>query len=107
MQPRYSPDQIEAFVQEVLREGYCVLPRHFPAEKMRAWNDRFAPLLARHLEREGNQPNRGTGRCYVTLPFTMPWADPAIFENPDVLAIAERLVGKDLVLCQLATDTPL
>lgn len=51
--------------------------------------------------------NRGAGRYYVTLPFTSPWADPEIFENEDVLAIVERLVGREPVLCQLATDTPL
>ena len=99
--------QLDFTAAQTLLDGFAVLPLHFPAQKLRAWNDRFAPLLARHIERQGALKNRGAGRYYVTLPFTMPWADPEIFEDPDVLGVAERLVGKDLVMCQLATDTPL
>jgi ectoine hydroxylase-related dioxygenase (phytanoyl-CoA dioxygenase family) len=43
----------------------------------------------------------------VTLPFEGVFADPRVFEDPDVLAIVEQVVGKDFVFCQLATDTPL
>ena len=34
------------------------------------------------------------------------WADPVIYEDPDILAIVQHLVGEDPVMCQLATDTP-
>jgi hypothetical protein len=104
---RYSEDEIRGFVQEVLEEGFCVLRGHFPREKMGAWRAAFAPLLERHIEREGHRLNRGPGRFYVTLPFTAPFADPEVYEDDDVLGVVGGLVGDDAVLVQLATDTPL
>lgn len=104
---RYDDARVRALADEVLREGHCVLRGHFPRETLRAWNDAFKPMLERHIEREGHLKNRGPGRFYVTLPFQAPWADPAIYEDDDVLAVVELLAGKDFVMCQLATDTPI
>ncbi|MDX6272376.1 MAG: hypothetical protein QOD28_3599 [Acidobacteriota bacterium] len=104
---RYSGAEIDSFAGEVLRDGFCVLPEHFPAETLSAWGEAFAPLLAAHVAREGHLQNRGSARYYVTLPFDAPFADPSIYEDPDVLAIVERLAGEDFTMVQLATDTPL
>jgi ectoine hydroxylase-related dioxygenase (phytanoyl-CoA dioxygenase family) len=104
---RYSQTEIEVFTQAVLADGFCILPEHFPRAALDVWREAFAPLLETHIAREGHLENRGPARYYVTLPFAGPFADPAIFEDDDVLAICERLVGEDLVMCQLATDTPL
>ena len=107
MMKRYSQPEVEAFTREVLDEGFCVLPGHFAREKVEAWRAAFAPLLERHIEREGHRLNRGPGRYYVTLPFVAPFADPEVFENDDVLGVVRGLVGEDAVMVQLATDTPL
>ena len=106
-QGRYSKAEIESFVGEVLRDGFCVLREHFDGGLLAAWREAFAPLLERHIEREGQLQNRGPGRYYVTLPFREPFADPRVYEDEDVLAIVRGLVGEDAVMCQLATDTPL
>jgi len=74
---------------------------------LEAWREAFAPLLERHIEREGQLRNRGPGRYYVTLPFAEPFADPRVYEDEDILAVVRALVGEDAVLHQLATDTPL
>jgi hypothetical protein len=104
---RYSQSQIGSFVNEVLTDGFCVLPDHFDRGKLARWREAFAPLLERHIEREGELQNRGPGRYYVTLPFQPPFADPAFYEDEDVLGVVFGLVGRDAVMCQLATDTPL
>jgi ectoine hydroxylase-related dioxygenase (phytanoyl-CoA dioxygenase family) len=104
--PRYSQPEIEALAATVLTDGYCVLRQKFPATTLDSWREAFTPLLEKHIAREGHLQNRGPGRYYVTLPFTSPFADPNIYEDEDVLAIVERLVGEDAVMCQLATDTP-
>lgn len=103
---RYSDHEIQAFAEDALRDSFCVLRGHFSRDTLAAWREAFAPLLARHIEREGHLKNRGPGRYYVTLPFEAPWADPSIYEDPDVLAVVEKLAGEDFVMCQLATDTP-
>src|ERR687896_310381 len=98
---RYSQTEIESFAQEALRDGFCVLREHFPKATLNTWREAFAPLLEAHIAREGHLQNRGAARYYVTLPFTQPFSEPSIFEDDDVLAIVERLVGEDPVMCQL------
>ena len=107
MTKRYNHQQIESFAQAVLNDGYCVLPNHFSPVTLNSWREAFTPLLEDHIAREGKLRNRGSARYYVTLPFTAPFADPSIYEDDDILALVELLVGKDAVMCQLATDTPL
>ena len=104
---RYTQTEIEAFAQEALRDGFCVLRGHYPAAALEAWREAFGPLLEAHIAREGHLQNRGARRYYVTLPFAAPFSEPSIYEDDDVLAIVERLAGPDPVMCQLATDTPL
>lgn len=103
---RFSDSAINALADDVLRDGHCILCEHFARDVLARWREAFAPLLERHIEREGHFKNRGPGRYYVTLPFMATWAEPLFYEDPDVLALVERLVGEDFVMCQLATDTP-
>jgi ectoine hydroxylase-related dioxygenase (phytanoyl-CoA dioxygenase family) len=107
MAARYNSTEIQQFAQSVITHGFCVLPEHFSPEKLDHWRQNFLPLLERHIAREGHLKNRGPSRYYVTLPFTDPFADACIYEDDDVLAVVEQLVGADAVMCQLATDTPL
>ena len=104
---RYQKSEIEQFTHETLTDGFCILRGHFSSDKLKNWNERFQPLLATHIKREGHLKNRGAERYYVTLPFDAPFADEEIFADPDVLAIVENLVGADFTMVQLATDTPL
>lgn len=107
MQRRYNDKEISRFVADALRDGFCVLPAHFPKAKMVQWREACLPLLAKQMELEGANTSRGAQRYYVTFPFAMPFADPAIYEDPDLIAIVEQLAGKDFVMCQLASDTPM
>lgn len=104
---RYGPDRHDAFARDFNRDGLVLLPAHFDPGLLRRWHAAFQPLLDAHIAREQDSPNRGAQRFYVTLPFAGTFADAAIHEDPDVLAIVERVAGADPVMCQLATDTPL
>lgn len=107
MSGRYDAAALDRFADEVRRESYCVLRGHFDPALVRAWNEAFAPLLEQNVRTAADDPNRGPQRFYVTLPFAGVFADPRIVFDPDVLAICAQLVGEDLVMCQLASDTPL
>jgi hypothetical protein len=107
MTTRYDNKEIESFAELVITDGFCVLPNHFSRDKLDNWRQAFLSLLESHIAREGHMQNRGPSRYYVTLPFGEPFADPEIYEDEDILAIVERLVGVDAVMCQLACDTPL
>jgi hypothetical protein len=104
---RYSEAEHDAFAHRFNRDSLVVLRGHFDAEVLRAWYREFEPLLRANVADEKDDPNRGSQRFYVTLPFRGIFADPAIYEDPDVLAIVERVAGPDPVMCQLAADTPL
>lgn len=103
---RYTQAEIESHTQKALADGYCFLPEHFSKEILKTWSEAFAPLLEAHIAREGHLQNRGPGRYYVTLPFAAPFAEPAFYEDEDILSIIAGLVGEDPVMPQLATDTP-
>lgn len=103
---RYSPEERAEFTHKVLQDGFCVLRDHFSPRVMDHWHETFAPLLKTYIEGGGTTAGRGAARYYVTLPFIQPFADPMIYEDDDIVAICEGLVGEDFVLCQLATDTP-
>jgi hypothetical protein len=100
--PAVDRDQLVARLKV---DGFAVLPELIPpplVERMRA---RFDELLA---ERQGAQPsNRGPNRFQMVLPFAPPFADPQLYENPEVLAILEQLMGPDLICTYFASDTPL
>jgi ectoine hydroxylase-related dioxygenase (phytanoyl-CoA dioxygenase family) len=102
-----TPAEARARADEVRRTSVTILRGLIPVRTIDAWNAAFQPLLAAALAREGDDPNRGAHRHYVTLPFEALWADPAIIDNDAIMAVVEELVGADGVMCQLASDTPL
>lgn len=102
-----NQDQIETLVRDFNRDGFCMLRGFINPEKLKTWAREFQPLLENHIRNQGDPSFRGSQRFYVTLPFTAPFADPEIFDNDLIVAVMERIVGKDFVMCQLASDTPL
>ena len=105
--PRYRAAEIEGLVETVLRDGYCVLHRHIDPTKLETWREHFLPMLDATITKEGSTGARGAQRYYVTLPFLPPFDDASIWEDDDVLAVVEGLVGEEAAMSQLATDTPL
>ncbi|SAL44117.1 Kanamycin B dioxygenase [Caballeronia peredens] len=106
---KYDESTRDALAGAFERDGFVMLRDHFPRAMLDAWRAAFAPLLQPHVQgaREaGANGNRGPGRYYVTLPFEGPFADPSIFCDDDIVGIVERVAGRDPVMCQLATDTP-
>jgi ectoine hydroxylase-related dioxygenase (phytanoyl-CoA dioxygenase family) len=104
---KLTADQARAHADEVRATSLTILKGLIPVETIDTWNRAFAPLLSASIAREGDNPNRGAHRYYVTLPFQDLWADPAIIDNDAIMAVVEELVGADGVMCQLASDTPM
>jgi hypothetical protein len=107
MKIKYTEKEIETFVATARSDGFVILKNHFSQETLNKWRDTCLPLLDQQIRMEGEQTSRGSNRYYVTLPFEMPFADPSIYEDQDILAILEELIGKNFVMCQLASDTPI
>jgi ectoine hydroxylase-related dioxygenase (phytanoyl-CoA dioxygenase family) len=103
---RYDSLAHQRFADQVREDGIAILPGHFSAGLVKQWAAAFAPLLAAQLADHPDE-NRGAHRHYVTLPFNGVFADPAVFADPDIVAIVNLVVGPKPVMCQLAADTPL
>lgn len=104
---KLTPAEARAHADEVRAQSLTILRGLIPVQTIDAWNAAFQPLLQASVRREGDNPNRGAHRYYVTLPFQDLWADPGIVDNDAIMAVVEDLVGADGVMCQLATDTPM
>jgi hypothetical protein len=105
--PRLNEREVQAYAERFRSDGFVRLDAHFDRAILAEWQRAFAPLLERHLATEESAQNRGSNRYYVTFPFRAPFADPRIYADPDVLRICRLLVGDDMWMCQLASDTPL
>lgn len=101
----FSDSELDAFADEVKRTGSALLRGVLNPTKLREIRKAYSSVLAARIERAG--PDRGPARYYATPPFVMPFADPEIFQQPDILGVVRRLVGSEPVLCQWAGDTPM
>lgn len=99
-------DEVLRHADEVRRTSATIIRGLLPVETIDRWNAAFQPLLAAAMAADADDPNRGPGRFYVTLPFDGLWADPEVIDNDAIMAVVEELVGADGVMCQLASDTP-
>jgi hypothetical protein len=90
---------------ERLREdGACVLRGLLPLDLIERLRAAYMPLYRAFA---ASQPdNRGPSRHYLDVPFSAPFADPLIYENPTVLALVDELLGSDAVLLHYGADTP-
>lgn len=103
--PPTSTGADTAALAEQLREhGVVVLPEPFPADFVADLLGAFEPLLAAYLR--GSEPNRGTSRHQMYLPFEAPFSDPALWANPTVLEVVERVLGPDFECTYYGSDTP-
>ncbi|MBN3756311.1 phytanoyl-CoA dioxygenase family protein [Paraburkholderia sp. Tr-20389] len=103
---RYTAAELDLLANQFDTDGMVVLRRHFARDTLLQWRNAFDVLLEHRL-RTSATAVRGPNRHYITLPFAGVFADEAIFADPDLLGIVERVAGDEPVMCQLASDTPL
>jgi hypothetical protein len=103
---RYDQRQIANFLKGLLTDGFCILNAHFSPSLIDAWRESFMTILHDRI-RNGTASPRGPSRYYISLPFTTPFADPAVYEDPDILAVLDGVAHGELVMPELASDTPL
>ena len=102
-----SQIDIETKCQEIISDGFCIFRDLLPKEIIHACNHAFVPVLQEHITAADDQPNRGSARHFVSLPFTPPFNNPILYENNHLLAVVAHLLGDDMAIGTYATDTPL
>ncbi len=97
-------DTLDRLAAELVRDGICSIPGLIPREKVEGWREALNALVAERSKVEGGLAPRGPGRHYLTLPWVEPFADPAVFANPTVLGVLDRVFAQEYVLVQLGAD---
>ena len=102
---RYEAEEVAFLAEQVRVNGCAVLEDLLPPDVTAAMRQRFDELLAEKAEREPF--NRGANRFQMYLPWEAPFSDARLYENDDVLAVVEAVMGPDPALVYFASDTPL
>jgi ectoine hydroxylase-related dioxygenase (phytanoyl-CoA dioxygenase family) len=98
-----TSDDVEALSERLRVNGFVVLPDLVPLEVIAAAREAYAPLLAEQARRGAN---RGPGRFHVAIAMAAPFDHAALWADPTVVAICERLLGADCVVACYGSDTP-
>ncbi|MBM0744217.1 phytanoyl-CoA dioxygenase family protein [Phormidium sp. CLA17] len=103
----FSPTDLDQLAADLNRDGICVIRGLFDRTVIEAWAVAFDALFQERQQRPGGVAPRGTARGYVTLPWVAPFADPAVFANPTILGVLDRVFYQEYKLVQLAADIPM
>jgi ectoine hydroxylase-related dioxygenase (phytanoyl-CoA dioxygenase family) len=99
------PETLRRAVQLATVNGYVLFESVLPPELLAELQTEFKRVFDEH--HQSTEANRGTNRFQMHLPFHEPFINPAIIENPLVLAVIDQLVGPDCVCHYFASDTAL
>jgi len=86
-------------------DGLVVLPEPLDPSFVAQLRDASLELLSQHIQ--ASDPNRGSYRYQMYLPFEQPFDSPALWSNPTVLAVLEEALGADFECIYYASDTPM
>jgi hypothetical protein len=92
---------------ELKYSGYCVLKSAFTQSSIDACRDAIWPQLLAYLDAHRNQPNRGTNRYFLPMPFEPPCFAPEFFFNQQVLRIVRAVMDDRIVADQWGCDVSL
>ncbi len=104
---QYSDADLDRLVEDLNRDGICILRGLIPREKVQEWARAFNNLFTERQNRPGGLAPREKSRYYLTLPWVPPFADEEVFANPTLLAVLDRVFPQEYVLVQLGADVPL
>lgn len=103
----FTEVDLDRFAEELNRDGICVIRGLFERKLIEEWATSFDALFQERLHRPGGVAPRGTARGYVTLPWVAPFANPAVFANPTILGVLDRVFYQEYKLVQLGADIPM
>lgn len=104
---RFTEVDLDQFAEDLRRDGICVIRGLFDQKLIAEWADAFDALYQERQQQVGGLAPRGQARWYVTLPWIAPFANPAVFANPVILGVLDRVFFQEYKLVQLAADIPL
>ena len=102
-----SETELDQLAAELNRDGICVIRGLFDRALIAEWAVAFNALFQERQQRPRGVAPRGKSRCYVTLPWVSPFANPDVFANSTILGVLDRVFYQEYKLVQLAADIPM
>ena len=94
-------------IYELQEHGFCVLRTLFRNSLIDGCREALWPTLLAYLERHSDEPNRGTRRHFLPMPFDPPCFAPEFFFDAGVLNIIHGVMDTRVVADQWGCDVPL
>jgi ectoine hydroxylase-related dioxygenase (phytanoyl-CoA dioxygenase family) len=104
---KFTTTDLDRFVEELNRDGICVIRGLFDRELIEEWANAFDELFRNRQNSPGGLAPREQARYYLTLPWVAPFANTEVFANPVILGILDRVFYQEYKMVQFAADIPL
>jgi ectoine hydroxylase-related dioxygenase (phytanoyl-CoA dioxygenase family) len=104
---QFSAAELDRLTDDLNRDGLCILRGAFEPALVEEWAGAFDRLFQERQNRPGGLAPREQARYYLTFPWAMPFADPAVFAHPAILGVLDRVFPQEYVMVQLGADVPL
>lgn len=103
---RFSDTDLDQFAAALNRDGICTIRGLFDATLVDEWLGAFNALFRERQNRPGGLAPREQARYYLTFPWVPPFANEAVFANPTILGVLNRVFAQEYVMVQLGADIP-
>lgn len=102
----FTTDDLDQLAADLNRDGICILRGLLDQKLIQGWATAFEQLFQQRQQQSGGLAPREQARYYLTLPWVAPFADAAVFANPVILAVLDRVFAQEYHLVQLGADVP-
>ena len=103
---QFTATDLDQLAADLNRDGICVLRGLFERSLIEEWKSAFDELFHKRQNMPGGLAPRDQARYYLTLPWVAPFANPAVFANPTILGVLDRVFFQEYKMVQLGSDTP-
>src|SRR4051794_12125246 len=103
----FGPADLDRLASALSRDGICLLRGLLDRGLVGRWAAAFDALFRQRQGRPGGLAPREQARYYLTLPWAAPFANEAIFANPAILGVLNRVFPQEYVMVQMGADVPL
>ena len=91
----FTAAQLDALVDDLNRDGLCVLRGVFDRGLVEEWAAAFKALFSQKQHQPGGLAPREQSRFYLTLPWVPPFANADVFANPAILGVLDRVFAQE------------
>jgi len=103
----FTESELDQLTADLNRDGLCILRNALEPNLVEEWAWAFQTLFAERQGRPGGLAPREQSRYYLTLPWVAPFANEAVFANPAILGVLNRVFPQEYVMVQMGADVPL